>query len=232
MIRVSAGEFLMGSPASEKGRENDETQHRVRLTQPFWLGKYEVTQGQWKVVMGTDPSKFKGDDLPVEQVSWEDAMAFCRKLNQMDGNRPSGYVYSLPTEAQWEYACRAGKTTATAFGDSLSSREANFNGEKPYGGAAKEPKLGKTAPVGSYRPNAWGFYDLHGNVREWCSDWYGDYPSGSVTNPAGPSFGTHRVDRGGSWFSYGGRCRSASRDWLTPGVRDFTLCFRPSLRSE
>ena len=232
MIKVSAGEFLMGSPASEKDRKDDETQHRVRLTQPFWLGKYEVTQGQWKALMGSNPSQFKGDDLPVEMVSWEDAMAFCRKLNQMDGNRPSGYVYSLPTEAQWEYACRAGTTTATAFGDSLSSRDANFDGDNPYGGAAKGPKLGKTAPVGSYRPNAWGFYDLHGNVREWCSDWYGDYPSGSVTNPAGPSSGSSRVHRGGSWNGDGGLCRSANRSRSAPGYRFFSLGFRPSLRSE
>jgi formylglycine-generating enzyme required for sulfatase activity/serine/threonine protein kinase len=232
MIQVPAGEFLMGSPSSEEDREDDETQHRVRLTQPFWLGKYEVTQGQWKAVMGSNPSHFKGEDLPVEQVSWEDAMAFCRKLNQMDGNRPSGYVYSLPTEAQWEYACRAGTTTATAFGDSLSSREANFDGNYPYGGAGKGPYLEKTTPVGSYRSNAWGFYDMHGNVWEWCADRYGDYPSGSVTDPAGSSYGADRVLRGGGWFNNGEYCRSADRRRDTPGYRDGTLGFRPSLRSE
>jgi sulfatase modifying factor 1 len=221
MIQVPAGEFLMGSPSSEKYRDDDEVQHRVRLTQPFWLGKYEVTQGQWKAVMGSNPSNFKGDDLPVENVSWEDATAFCRKLNQMDGNRPSGYVYSLPSEAQWEYACRAGTMTAMAFGNSLSSREANF-----------DLNLNKTTPVGSYRPNAWGFYDMHGNVWEWCADWYGGYPSGSVVDPEGPSTGADRVGRGGGWLSDGSFCRSAGRNRFPPGDRFNSLGFRPSLRSE
>jgi formylglycine-generating enzyme required for sulfatase activity len=232
MLPVRPGEFLMGSPSSEKDRASDELQHRVKLTQPFWFGKYEVTQGQWEAVMRNNPSHFKGEDLPVERVSWEDAMEFCRKLNQLDGNRPRGYVYSLPTEAQWEYVCRAGTTTATAFGNSLSSREANFNGNFPYGGAAKGPDLNKTAPVGSYRPNAWGFYDLHGNVWEWCADWRGEYPSGSEADPPGPSTGSNRVLRGGGWFSYGRYCRSAYRLWDDPGNRHGTLGFRPSLGVE
>jgi formylglycine-generating enzyme required for sulfatase activity len=236
MVPVPAGEFLMGSPGGlfrgEKNRNGDEAQHLVGLTQPFWLAKHLVTQAQWKAVMGDNPSHFEGDDLPVENVSWEDAMAFCLKLNQMDGNRPSGYLYSLPTEAQWEYACRAGTTTATAFEDSLSSRDANFNGDYPYAGAAKGLYLKKTTPVGKYRPNAWGFYDMHGNVWEWCADWYGNYPSGSVVDPTGPSTGTHRVFRGGSWVSYGELCRSANRYRNTPGFRRLTLGFRPSLRSE
>jgi sulfatase modifying factor 1 len=232
MIQVPAGEFLMGSPSSEKDRDDDEVQHRVRLTQPFWLGKFEVTQEQWKAVMGSNPSDFKGGDLPVENVSWEDAMEFCHKLNQMDNNRPSGYVYKLPTEAQWEYACRAGTTTATAFGDSLSSREANFDGNYPYAGAAKGLDLAKTTPVGIYSPNAWGFYDMHGNVYEWCADWYGDYPAGSVVDPSGPSSGTDRVLRGGSWVSNGRSCRSANRNRDYPGDRYDGLGFRPSLGVE
>jgi len=217
---------MMGSPVGEAERFNRETQHRVTLTKGFWLGKYEVTQGQWKDVMGDNPSRFTGNDLPVEKVSWEDAMAFCRKLNQMDSNKPRGHVYSLPTEAQWEYACRAGTTTATAFGDRLSSREANFKRGFSFGSAAK------TTAVGSYRPNAWGFYDMHGNVWEWCHDWYGDYPGGRVTDPVGPSSVALRVRRGGSWNRFGLLCRSANRSGHYPGVRDITLGFRLSLRSE
>jgi formylglycine-generating enzyme required for sulfatase activity len=235
MIKVSPGEFLMGSPESERDRNADEVQHRVRLTEPFWLGKYPVTQKQWKAVMGNNPSESRGYNLPVENVSWEGAMEFCRRLTEMErkaGRLPGGLAYSLPTEAQWEYACRAGTTTATAFGDSLSSLEANFDGNYPYGGARRGPNLERTTPVGSYRPNAWGFYDLHGNVWEWCSDWYGDYPSGSVTDPAGPSSGSFRVGRGGSWFLNGKYCRSANRGWYSPGNGSGYLGFRPSLRSE
>ena len=232
MIKIEPGTFMMGSPSSERNREDDERQHRVTLTKAFWLGKYEVTQSQWKAVMGNNPSHFTGNDLPVEKVSWEDAMAFCRKLNQMDSNKPRGYVYGLPTEAQWEYACRAGTTTATAFGDSLSSREANFDGNYPYGGASKGPDLKRTTAVGSYRPNAWGFYDMHGNVWEWCQDWYGDYPGGRVTDPVGFSSGADRVERGGSWVNFGRFCRSAYRFGDDPGDRYNNLGFRLSLRSE
>ena len=182
--------------------------------------------------MGDNPSHFSGNDHPVENVSWEDAMSFCQKLNQMDPKKPQGYVYSLPTEAQWEYACRAGTSTATAFGDSLSSRDANFDGNIPYGGASEGPDLQRTTAVGSYRPNAWGFYDMHGNVWEWCHDWYGDYTGGSVTDPVGPSSGTHRVSRGGSWINIGEDCRSVNRDRSIPGYRGFDLGFRLSLRSE
>ena len=231
MLKVSPGTFLMGSPAGEADRDDDEVQHHVTLTKAFWLGKYEVTQGQWKAVMGDNPSNFTGDGLPVEKVSWEDAMEFCGKLDRMDGNKPRGYVYSLPTEAQWEYACRAGTTTATAYGESLSSRQANFDGDNPYGGAPKGPYLSKTTPVGSYRPNAWGFYDMHGNVREWCQDRYGDYPGSSVSDPEGPSTGASRVGRGGSWGNVGRYCRSADRDGSGPGLRDSSLGFRLVLSS-
>jgi len=235
MLLVAPGNFLMGSPENEVDRSSDERQHRVRISQPFWLGKYEVTQGQWKDVMGDNPSRFSGNDLPVEQVSWEDAMGFCAKLNKQEsslGRLPAGYTYSLPTEAQWEYACRAGTTTATAFGDSLSSRDANFDGDDPYGGASKGPDLNRTTAVGSYLPNAWGFYDMHGNVHEWCHDWYEDYPGGSVTDPVGPSSGTSRVLRGGGWLDFGRNCRSADRLGYGPGVRGSFLGFRLSLRSE
>jgi sulfatase modifying factor 1 len=234
MLWCKPGTFMMGSPDGEKNRGRDETQHEVTLTQGFYLGKYEVTQEQWGRVMGSNPSNFKEPSLPVEKVSWEDAMNFCQKLTQMEktsGRLLEGHVYTLPTEAQWEYACRAGTTTATSFGDSLSSSHANFDGNYPYGNAAKGPYLRKTTKVGSYPANAWGFHDMHGNVYEWCSDWYGDYPGGSASDPVGPPDGTDRVSRGGCWF-YGGRnMRSAYRDGFTPGTRSFNLGFRLSLQT-
>jgi formylglycine-generating enzyme required for sulfatase activity len=237
MIWVEPGTFMMGSPTSEPDREaagTDETQHQVTLTKGYWLAKHELTQAQWKAVMGTDPSNFKGDNLPVEKVSWEDAKAFCDKLQEQEsaaGRVPPGYAYQLPTEAQWEYACRAGTTTATAYGYSLSSNQANFNGDYPYNGGATGSYLGKTANVGSYAANAWGFHDMHGNVWEWCADWYGDYPTGSVNDPAGAGSGTNRVVRGGGWYNSGKYCRSALRSWNYPGLRHYFLGFRPSLRA-
>jgi sulfatase modifying factor 1 len=171
----------------------------------------------------------------VEKVSWEEAKAFCEKLQEQEsaaGRVPAGYAYQLPTEAQWEYACRAGTTTATAFGNSLSSTQANFDGDYPHNGGAPGPDLDQTANVGSYAANAWGFHDMHGNVYEWCADWYGSYPTGSVTDPAGAGSGTVRVNRGGSWLNDGRYCRSAARGGNTPGYRYYYLGFRPSLRSE
>ena len=236
MVWIRPGTFMMGSPSGEVDRESDEKQHEVTLTQGFWLGKYEVTQEEWEDVMGNNPSHFTafGKRAPVEQVSWEDAKAFCQKLNEREekaGRLPGGYKYSLPTEAQWEYACRAGTKTPFAFGNSLSSKQANFDGNYPYGGASKGPYLDKTVAVGSYSPNAWGLYDMHGNVWEWCEDSYGDYPSGPVTNPVGPASGSLRVDRGGSWDNYAKYCRSAIRLRRPPSYRDYDIGFRLSLRS-
>ena len=213
MIWVEPGTFMMGSPASEPDRNSDETLHEVTLTKGYWLAKYELTQTQWEAVMGSNPSKFKGDNLPVEQLSWEDAKAFCVRLQDQEsaaGRVPAGYVYKLPTEAQWEYACRAGTTTATTFGNSLSSTQANFCWSTPYNGGSIGPSIGKTANVGSYAANAWGFHDMHGNVLEWCADWYdwyGNDPTGSVIDPAGANTGSNRVKRGGSWDNDGGYCR-------------------------
>jgi len=211
------GTFTMGSPKSEDGRQDYEDQVRVELD-GFWLGTYEVTQSEWKAVMGTSPSEFTGAKLPVEMVSWKDAVAYCRKLTASErasGRLPAGWMYALPSEAEWEYGCRAGTTTATAFGDSLSSRQANFNGGYPYGGAAEGPYLRKTMEVGSYRANGWGLYDLHGNVWEWCADLYiHELPGGK--NPLVKE-GIYRVDRGGSWRFSGEDCRSAGRNGSARG---------------
>lgn len=217
MVRVPGGTFQMGSPTSEQGRRDPEwPQHQVTVPD-FYMSKYEITQAQWKAVMGTDPSYFKGDDLPVEQVSWEEAKEFCRKLSKKGGK-----TYRLPTEAEWEYACRANTTTPFAFGASLSSEQANFNGDYPYGGAAKGANRGKTVRVGSFKPNGFGLYDMHGNVWEWCEDvWhenYKDAPSNGAAWLSGGNPGA-RVLRGGSWYDYGNGCRAAFRGWNAPGDR-------------
>src|SRR5205085_11701074 len=163
-VWILAGSFMMGS---ENGDSDEKPAHRVTISEGFYMGKYEVTQAQWQAVMGNNPSNFKGcDNCPVEQVSWDDAVSFIAKLNAQN----DGYTYRLPTEAEWEYACRAGTTTAFAFGDSLSSEQANFDGDYPYGGAPKGVYRQKTTSVGRFQPNAWGLYDMHGNVWEWCED--------------------------------------------------------------
>ena len=218
MIWIEPGTFMMGSPKNELGRENNETQHQVTLTKGYWLGKYEVTQKQYQAIMGTNPSKWKGADLPVEQVTWRNATNFCAKLTEIEraaGRLPAGYEYTLPTEAQWEYACRAGTTTALNSGKDLSDWHEcpemdevawyHYNSNKT------------THPVGQKKPNAWGLYDMHGNVWEWCLDWEGNYPSSAVTDPVGPSTGTSRVFRGGSWDYYATHCRSARRVGNYPG---------------
>jgi formylglycine-generating enzyme required for sulfatase activity len=170
--------------------------------------------------MGSNPSRFKADELPVELVSWEDVQAFIAKLN-LSAALPAGWKYALPTEAQWEYACRAGTNTAFAFGDSLSGREANFNvsGDVQYSG------FGKAVIVGSYKPNAWGLNDMHGNLYEWCADGYGDWLTGG-TDPVSLSDDHGRVNRGGSWFCDAGKCRSAIRFWNMPGQRIVNIGFR------
>ena len=235
MVKIEPGTFLMGSPGREADRANDEgPQTQVTISKGFWMGKYEVTQGQYEAVMGNNPSFFKrGTYLPVETVSWLDATNFCAKLTERErqaGRLPTGYVYRLPTEAEWEYACRAGTTTATAYGDSLNSSQANFDGNYPYDGAAKGAYLGKTSKVGSYAPNAWGFYDMHGNVWEWCLDWYSDsLPGGSLTDPKGSTTGSNRVNRGGSWNYSGGHSRSANRNSRSPDYRNDDIGFRPVL---
>ena len=209
MIWCAPGTFLMGSPLAERGRFDDEPQHEVTLTKGFWLGKYEVTQKQWKSVMGENPSKFKDPDRPVESVSWEDCNAFIRELNVALGG-----VARFPTEAEWEYACRAGTSTAVAGNGLLSDMawyDANSGNE--------------THPVGKNHPNAWGFYDMHGNVLEWCYDWFGKFEA-KATDPKGPSIGSFRVLRGGCWFFYARDCRSAYRLKRDPVLRNAIFGFR------
>ena len=216
MIWIEPGTFMMGSSEDELGRDRDEKQHQVTLAEGYWMGKYEITQAQYKTIMKVNPSNFIGDDLPVETVSWNDAMAFCKKLTKIEkaaGRLPGGYEYRLPTEAQWEYACRAGTTTALNSGKNLSDKEEcpemdevgwyNYNSNK------------QTHPVGQKQPNAWGLYDMHGNVDEWCLDWYGkDYPTLSVIDPPGASSisFSSKVWRGGSYHDSAARCRSARRN--------------------
>jgi formylglycine-generating enzyme required for sulfatase activity len=212
MLWVKPGTFMMGSPKGEAKRDEDEIQHQVTLTKGFYLGKYEVTQAQWGRVMGNNPSRFKGADRPVEQVSWNDAVEFCKKLTEIEtkaGRVPQGMSYQLPTEAQWEYACRAGTTTKYSWGDDINPKLANY----------EDSGLWKTMAVGSYRPNPWGFCDMHGNVWELCADWYGEYPTSSVTDPIGVALGSDRVKRGGSfnWSTAGWSLVSANRSTTSPG---------------
>ncbi|MBO7524645.1 MAG: SUMF1/EgtB/PvdO family nonheme iron enzyme, partial [Verrucomicrobia bacterium] len=231
MIWIRSGTFTMGSPEDELGRYDDETQHEVTLTQGYWLGKYEVTQAQYEAVMGTNPSVTQGDDLPVQKVSWTDAMEFCATLTKIEraaGRLPEGYEYTLPTEAQWEYACRAGTMTALNSGKNLSSTEKCPEMDEVgwYVGNGSN----KTHPVGQKLPNAWGLYDMHGNVYEWCLDWYGeDEPASSVTDPTGPETGSTRLIRGGCWNEVAIFCRSAFRNYTTPASSDSYIGFRVAL---
>ena len=239
---IPSGEFEMGSPESEWFLSSDKTLHHVILTKGFWLLETPVTRRLYHSVVGTNPSKFSfsetlapclasqfGDfdsfdalltrsmamatsDLPVETVSYDEALEFCEELTKL---LPKGLKATLPTEAQWEYACRAGTKTAYWYGNTADSNKMNI--------------IDNTTPVKSYDPNAWGLYDMHGNVWEWCLDWFGDYPSGTVTDPVGPNSGSCRVCRGGSWFNNAGYCRSADRDGGEPGYRNDDLGFRALL---
>jgi formylglycine-generating enzyme required for sulfatase activity len=223
MVEMPAGNFCMGSP-NGVGETDEHPQHQVSVPQ-FYMGKYEVTQAQYRAVMGTNPAHFTGcDECPIEDVSWNDAQEFIRKLNGMQ----SRYRYRLPSEAEWEYACRAGTTTAFAFGDSLSSNQANSDGNYPFGGAAKGVYRQKTTSVGSFQPNAWGLYDMHGNVLEWCEDWYHDNYNGAPSDGSAweSGGGQGRVLRGGSWGSPTSFLRSAHRYRRGPGNRSDDVGFR------
>jgi formylglycine-generating enzyme required for sulfatase activity len=225
MVQIPAGTFMMGSPAGEPERDDDETQHQVTVSS-FYMGKYVVTQKEYRKVMRKNPSLFKGDDRPVNQVNWYDAVEYCNSLSRREGLTPAYTIdknrkdpnntheydkikwvvtwnrnadgYRLPTEAEWEYACRAGTTTPFNTGNSITRSQANF-------------KRKKTTPVGSFSPNAWGLYDMHGNVLEWCWDWHGDYASGAQTDPTGAVSDYARVLRGGSYSYDSQELRSACR---------------------
>ena len=185
-------------------------QHEVTLTKPYYMGKYEVTQEQYEAVMGKNPSDIKGAKLPVANVSWLDCKEFIKKLNAKTNGG-----YRLPTEAEWEYACRAGTTTAYSFGDKMTPKDANY----------EDSKIGKPVEVGSYQPNAFGLYDMHGNVWEWCEDWHGEYPF-AVTYPKGPATGENRVLRGGSFDLTVSSARSSYRLYITPTDRFNFFGFR------
>jgi formylglycine-generating enzyme required for sulfatase activity len=211
MVLVPAGKFMMGSPMYEKGRSNNEKQHEVTLTKPYYMGKYEVTQDQWEAVMGDNPSNTKGAKLPVTDVSWKDCQEFIKKLNA----KTSG-GYRLPTEAEWEYACRAGTTTRYFFGDEITFKDANY----------EDSNLNKIAKVGSYKPNGFRLYDTHGNVSEWCEDWVAAYPAGTITDPKGAATGDSRVVRGGAVGLGSSDARSSMRLYLPPSDRFGLAGFR------
>ena len=231
LIEIPAGKFTMGSPEGEKDRdERREAQVSVTLTKPFGLGKTEVTQGQWKSMMGSEPWKGKDHvkadkDCPATYVNWDDATEFCKKLTTIErksGKLKANEEYRLPTEAEWEYACRAGTTTAFSFGDD-KSKLGQY--EWFYGNAGDDVGEEYAHKVGLKKPNPWGLHDMHGNVWEWCSDWYGEELSGGI-DPVGPNRGSARVFRGGGWRRFPTYCRSASRFGSGPSDRDEYLGFR------
>jgi len=254
-VRIEGGTFTMGSPLNEPIRYDNEVQHRVTVSS-FYMGKYQVTQAEYEAVMGTNPSNFKGSNLPVENVSWYDAVEYCNKLSQKENLTPAYIIdkgrsdinntsdsdtvrwlitwnqnangYRLPTEAEWEYACRAGTTTPFNTGNNITTGNANYDGNYPYNKNAKGTYRQKTTPVGSFAPNPWGLYDMHGNVWEWCWDWYGSnyYSSSPASNPAGAVSGALRVVRGGGWNYSAADVRSAWRSYYTPSNRLNFIGFR------
>jgi len=219
---ISPGTFIMGSPEAELGRGEDELPHELTITHSFFLQTTPVTQGQWKAVMGNNPSRFfpERDDHPVESISWYDCQKFIERLNS------SGeHIYRLPTEAEWEYACRAGKNFSCSEGEIVElfcDHDPNLDAVGWYCGNSDRA----THPVGQKKPNPWGLYDLHGNVLEWCQDWYGTYPTTPQTDPTGPITGPGQVIRGGSWFSNAKSCRAAARFYWSPNTKSDFIGFR------
>jgi formylglycine-generating enzyme required for sulfatase activity len=238
-----AGTFVMGSPATEAGRDSDEVQHQVTLTRSFYVCRCEVTQGEWQKRMGWNESNYGGADRPVDEVTWYDAVLFCNRRSAAEGLAPAYSIaimrwsgnhltlagvewntqapgYRLPTEAEWEYACRAGSRTAYANGevpeDMLLGRECDSDSVLDAIGWYRGNAWDGAGPVGRKMPNAWGLHDMHGNAWEWCWDWAAAYPAGPATDPGGPSTGTHRIRRSGSWEECARRCRSAYRHYGAP----------------
>ncbi|MGJ8697667.1 MAG: formylglycine-generating enzyme family protein [Verrucomicrobiaceae bacterium] len=248
LVPIPAGTFIIGSPDSEKGRSRDEAQRKVEITKPFHIASTEITQKQWVDVMGTTfddlinkqrgpvgrganlastPSA-TGDEQPMCFVNWSDALEFCHTLTKKDRAAniiPSTSEYNLPSEAQWEYACRAGTSTPFHYGDTFTSDLANFYGKSPYGTTVTGPYLEKSTPVKTFKPNPWGLYDMHGNLYEWCLDWYSETPT-TTQDPSGPDSGDGRIIRGGAWDRKATSCRSAYRYSRDPNRRAHNIGFR------
>ncbi len=228
-VLISSGTFMMGSLPDEPHRDFSEIRHRVSISQPYYMQTTEVTLKQWHALMKSKLLIFRNasGDMPVTRVSWFDCMEFVKRLNGMGQGK-----YRLPTEAEWEYAARAGTTTAYSWGNTIDCGKAMYgNNSVKYDVCQNYLKsiglqMDQPAPVKTYRPNPWGLYDMHGNVWEWCLDWFGDYPKNAAVDPKGPASGTMRIRRGGSWFKYGYSCRSANRSYGHPATRYQTTGFR------
>ena len=228
-VLIPSGTFTMGSPPNEPYRGISEGRHKVTISKPFYMQATEVTVKQWHSIMGRRMMEFQNasDNMPVTRVSWFDCMKFIKQLNKTGQGK-----YRFPTEAEWEYAARAGTTTAYSWGDTIDCKKAMYgNNSLKYNVCQLYIKsiglqLDQPAPVKSYRPNPWGLYDMHGNVWEWCMDWFGDYEKNPVTDPKGPDSGTKRIRRGGSWFKYDYSCRSANRSFGHPATQYRTTGFR------
>jgi formylglycine-generating enzyme required for sulfatase activity len=241
-VLIKGGIFTMGSPTGEPERGTDETQHRVTVSD-FYIAKSEVTQREWTALMGNNPSEFSGDNLPVENVTWFDAIRYCNARSVQERLIPAYTInnetvtwnhsangYRLPTETEWEYACRAGTATPFNAGNTITDKEANCYNHYGYNnnssGRVTGGSRGRTTPVNSYRANSWGLFDMHGNVWEWCWDWYGEYNVSEQTNPAGATTGTLRVNRGGGWNDFPKHIRSAYRGATPPDNASFNIGFR------
>jgi formylglycine-generating enzyme required for sulfatase activity len=257
LVKINGGKFIMGSPATEYGSFNDEHPQQEITLSGFSMGEHLITQRQWEIVMGDTPSEYKGSNLPVEQISWYDALVFCNKLSIMGELGPAYRIggstnpadwgaipkdisarwnavqivdgsngYRMPTEAQWEYACRAGTTTPFYTGANLTTSQGNYDGRYPYHNNAKGVTRDRTVPVGSFAPNEWGLYDMHGNVWEWCWNWYGPYVAGPKTDPLGAATGTYKVARSGAYNNRGQNLRSAARGSSDPSFRGSNIGLR------
>ncbi|MCL2138399.1 MAG: formylglycine-generating enzyme family protein [Treponema sp.] len=242
-VSIQGGTFVMGSPPNEPQRSNNEGPQRQVTLDSFYMSKFEVTQAEYELLTGVNPSRFKGNNLPVENVSWFDAVEYCNLRSEREGLNPAYSIrgsgnnrlvswiknsngYRLPTEAEWEYACRAGTTTPFNTGDNITTDQANFDGNYPYNKNAKGPFRDKTTVAGSLMPNNWGLYDMHGNVWEWCWDSYGAYSSDPETNPEGSTSSSGIIGRGGSWDDTGQHLRSACRNLYAPSYLSSDLGFR------